>query len=286
MKLMRTAIIVTVFVPAVIAQNTSDDSTTGAKAVFGDKNRFAPKENPHVTHSASSPVQQSTPIASLKPTGLRYWIELILPGSPEIQRVTSSRPFHSGDRIRLHFESNIDGRIVLMQMTPLGGSEVLFPSARVRNGDNHIKARTDTILPAENGWFTFDEHPGTERIMVLLTPEPDIASGPSHVADSNNSQAGPPHSGEHGTSTVQGTEQAPEHGVIGKALSSSAGKKFAADETKAILGHITKALGSKSLIVETDDTSAQPAAYAVNVSNNRQANAPHVLAIEIQLRHL
>lgn len=100
--------------------------------------------------------------------GLRYWIELVsssdLPGVP----VTTERVFKSGERIRLHFQSNVPGHVALLQLGTTGAATTLFPDPSKGYPDNRIGAMEDRVLPGESAWFRFDDEPGAERILVLF----------------------------------------------------------------------------------------------------------------------
>lgn len=105
--------------------------------------------------------------ATSRNRGLHYWIELEEPGG-EGTYVSSQHVFRSGQRIRIHFVSNTDGRILLIQMGSSGTSSVLFPDTRTSATDNRLKAGEDRILPGESYWFRFDSNPGTERLIALF----------------------------------------------------------------------------------------------------------------------
>ena len=101
-------------------------------------------------------------------SAMMYWVELIKPGG-ESQRVTTDQVFRSGESIRLHFQSNVAGRLTIAQLRPDGSSQVLFPDSRVNAGDNLIEAKVDTAIPP-SGRFRFDNETGTDRLMVFLHP--------------------------------------------------------------------------------------------------------------------
>ena len=99
--------------------------------------------------------------------GLSYWIELV-GRDGKGQQVTDSRTFHSGEKIRLHFRSNAEGYIALIQLGSSGTSSILFPDPVRGLTDSRIAADSDRILPTDKAWFKFDNSPGTERIVVLF----------------------------------------------------------------------------------------------------------------------
>jgi Domain of unknown function (DUF4384) len=102
-----------------------------------------------------------------KNRGLHYWIELENPGA-QGDYVTGRQVFRSGQRIRLHFVSNADGRILLIQLGASGASSLLFPAPSQGLADNGLKAGEDRILPSDSHWFRFDSRVGTERLLVLF----------------------------------------------------------------------------------------------------------------------
>src|SRR5258708_2864539 len=141
------------------AQTAGNSPIAGAKALFYDQTSGA------TVQSGSRKAGAKPPRAAVN-LGLKYWIELVRPDSPEILQVNSTRVFHSGERIRLHLESNVDGRILLVQKASNGSLQTLFPDPKINGGDDHIKAMTDTAIPSGNGWFIFDNSPGMESITV------------------------------------------------------------------------------------------------------------------------
>jgi len=76
--------------------------------------------------------------------------------------------FHSGDRIRLSVESNIDGYLYIVHQGSTGSWIVLFPSPKVNQGRNLIQKGTQYAVPSPR-WFLFDSNPGSERLMVFLS---------------------------------------------------------------------------------------------------------------------
>lgn len=108
----------------------------------------------------------SAKISVNRSRGLHYWIELEEPGGGSY--VSDQYIFRSGQRIRLHFVSNTDGRILLIQVGASGTSSLLFPSPAKGVTDNHLKAGEARVLPGESYWFRFDSNPGTERLLAVF----------------------------------------------------------------------------------------------------------------------
>jgi hypothetical protein len=143
----------------------------GAKEMF-----FDPQRGVAEASTASTPAkitdEDGRRIAQLSPEtpilGLSYWIELIAGAGKRGVHVTDDRAFRSGERIRLHFRGNADGRIVIVQLGTSGASTVLFPDAGKGLGQNRIRANRDHVLPSEAHWFRFDDKAGTEKLLVLF----------------------------------------------------------------------------------------------------------------------
>ena len=112
-------------------------------------------------------VKVSNP-ASQKLLGLSYWIELVDPQGGTGQQVTDQRVFKSGERIKIHFSSNADGQIALLQMGASGGASLLFPDTAKGLTDSRITAGQDRVLPGGSHTLRFDEKAGTERLLVVF----------------------------------------------------------------------------------------------------------------------
>lgn len=108
--------------------------------------------------------------------GLSGWIELEDPaGGPGVQ-VTDRRIFRSGERIRLHFRSNADGYLTLIQLGASGTSTVLFPDPAQGLLDNRLAAGRDLLVPGAGHWLRFDDNAGEERLLALFARSQEDAS--------------------------------------------------------------------------------------------------------------
>lgn len=101
--------------------------------------------------------------------GLRYWIELLRvdPRSPGLP-VPPDQRFRSGDRVRLHFESNVPGHLAIYQLGSSGAASLLFPGADSGRTSQLVEAREDSAIPDGAAWFRFDHQPGVERLLVVF----------------------------------------------------------------------------------------------------------------------
>jgi hypothetical protein len=80
--------------------------------------------------------------------------------------------FRSGESIRLNIKSNDDAYLYIVTQGSSGTWSLLFPSAKIDNGNNRVQAHRDTVVPGE-GRFKFDERAGDERLFIVLTREPE-----------------------------------------------------------------------------------------------------------------
>lgn len=127
-----------------------------------------PTVKPAGKRSSRRSVQTVPEPGSQKILGLSYWIELEGPKGQPGTQVTSQRIFRSGERIRLHFRSNAEGQIALLQLGSSGNASFLFPDVEKGLTDTSLAADEDRVLPAASTWFTFDNHPGTERLLAVF----------------------------------------------------------------------------------------------------------------------
>ncbi|MFA6209123.1 MAG: DUF4384 domain-containing protein [Candidatus Obscuribacterales bacterium] len=112
--------------------------------------------------------QLDKPSESLN-TGLRYWIEL--KRGNNVTRVSNKFQFKTNDSIRFHVRSNIDGfAYILLSSGSRGEQSVLFPDSK-GDENNKVDRGKDYALPSD-GYLTFDENPGLEKLTLLLSRSP------------------------------------------------------------------------------------------------------------------
>jgi len=150
---------------------------TGAKEMFGgggDSSVIAfsgEKQHPQSPKPLKHNPEANQAAESKHSCGLSFSIELEeAPGQPGIQ-VSQARTFHSGERIRLHFKTNTDGNLSIVQLGSSGTSATLFPDSARGLANNTMSARVDHILPSENHWFRFDDSAGTEKLLVFFAKD-------------------------------------------------------------------------------------------------------------------
>lgn len=112
-----------------------------------------------------------------KPIGLGYSLYMRDANGDPI-RVDPARIFHAGDRIRISLETNTDGYLYVFHTENNGEPEMLYPDAKLDDGDNFVEAHVPYEIPWSGEmtdslrWFVFDNNPANERIYIVLTREP------------------------------------------------------------------------------------------------------------------
>lgn len=154
----------------------------GAKALFADvlnnKLEMASKPPPVTSHVSRPSHASRTKAPSV--TGLMYYVELLRPDG-ELLRVNSDRIFHTGERIRLHLTSAVNGNLVIYQSEDGSKPQLLFPSGKL---SGHIEKGIDVALPSPHAWFVFDNHPGRINLSLKLTADGSEENVPALAQDS------------------------------------------------------------------------------------------------------
>jgi hypothetical protein len=185
------------------------------------------------------------------PLGLRYAV-LKRDGGGQYNEVDPDTSFRSGDRIRLKVDANTSGYLYVVMRGSSGTWKLLFPSAEVAGGSNHVsKGESRQIPSGERGQFVFDEQAGNEKLFIVLTrqPEPDL--------DKLIYSMG-------GTVTKDGSRSLVAQASLG-------------DD---VVSKLRTQVNSRDLVFEKVDSS-ENAAYVVNPSNAPDAR----LVVDIALKH-
>jgi hypothetical protein len=114
---------------------------------------------------------------SSKPIGLGYSLYM-RDASGDAVRIDPSRVFRAGDRIRISLETNTDGYLYVFHTENNGEPQMLYPDAKLDEGDNFVEAHVPYEIPWSGEtsddlrWFVFDRNPANERLYIVLTREP------------------------------------------------------------------------------------------------------------------
>lgn len=102
-------------------------------------------------------------------SNLTYWIELKRNG--QTFRCNNKTQFQSGDEIRFHMRTGVDGfAYILMQQGTAGGRAVLFPEVHT-GSDNTIASGRDCAIPTRT-YLRFDQTPGVEKVSLIFSKRP------------------------------------------------------------------------------------------------------------------
>jgi hypothetical protein len=95
-------------------------------------------------------------------------IILAIDGSVAVP-VDPSREFKEGDQIKVSFESNFDGYVYIVNVTPGGKRMILFPDEE--RPDNFLRANQQYQLPGSNAVIQFDAEKGVEVLQFIMSRE-------------------------------------------------------------------------------------------------------------------
>jgi hypothetical protein len=203
------------------------------------------------TVAKSATKSETHTLSASVPLGLRYAV-LKRDENGQYNEVDPDTSFRSGDRIRLKVDSNTSGYLYVVMRGSSGTWKLLFPSAEVAGGSNHVsKGESRQIPSGERGQFVFDEQAGNEKLFIVLTrqPEPDL--------DKLIYSMG-------GTVTKDGSRSLVSQASLG-------------DD---VVSKLRNQVNSRDLVFEKVD-STENAAYVVNPSSAPDAR----LVVDIALKH-
>jgi hypothetical protein len=248
------------------ASHAAEPSLPGAKQIFGmdPTSGTQLKDDPKKGTRPHAPVKPEVKTAVKGATGLQYWIELQTPGG--VARVPSNYVFHTGDRIRLHISSNVDGKLVVMQSQDQGPYQLLYPANP--NGENRVKKYQDNVFPPK--FFRFDNNPGDVRLMLMVTAE-GVEPAPQAPAVRPDAPTRP---SQTTTPNVQ------------RASSSGGSPDLRAQYEADVREAYEKLKASKKGLVEEVDTSGpEPSVTTVALPSRDGAIPPGVVVVEVRLIH-
>lgn len=159
-----------------------DASTAKKPAAKNSRATRPPVTAPTVSNTApatnppGNPAMVNVSNVANVPLGLRYSV-LKRDPSGKFAEVDADTTFHSGDRIRIHVDTNTTGYLYVVMQGSSGNWRLMFPAADVEGGNNRIeKGASQQIPPGDRGQFVFDQQSGTEKLFLVLSrkPEPDL----------------------------------------------------------------------------------------------------------------
>lgn len=148
-----------------------------------DKPADPPPPPPKATPSKSTTAKKATGSkgagtaathAAAPVLGLRYAV-LKRAADGQYGEVDPATTFHSGDRIRLRVTASASGYLYVVMQGSTGAWRVLFPSSEISGGNNLVERGVPQQVPSgASGQFRFDENPGTEKLFLVLTRQPEL----------------------------------------------------------------------------------------------------------------
>jgi hypothetical protein len=126
-------------------------------------------EGAHIVNA----VANVAPVPAGTPLGLKY--SVLKSSAGQMIEVSADSTFHAGDRIQLSVETNSAGYLYVISHGSSGSWKPMFPSPEVADGDNHVEAFHQYVLPPKSRML-FDEQTGTEKLFLVFSrePEPDL----------------------------------------------------------------------------------------------------------------
>lgn len=125
--------------------------------------------------------------------GLRC--SLLLRGpDKEYTEATPGTVFHSGDHIRLSLLANEAGYLYVVQKGSTGAWSPIYPRASAGPDAAKINPGQIEVVPGGTQAFQFDQHPGDEKLYVILsrTPIDDIDRVIRNLSHGGSTPAPPP----------------------------------------------------------------------------------------------
>lgn len=223
--------------------------------------------------TGSSGVSSTThALTSSGPIGLGYSFYL-RESNGDAVRVDPSRDFHYKDSLRVSLEANTNGYLYVFYTENNSNPQMLFPDARLLQGDNRIEAHVPYEVPSSHEsdpakrWFVFDDKPAVERLYIVVSrqPLPGVPRGDEllvYCKGQANCTWRPP----------QAAWALVQEGLNAK-VNTSKSKAFGQPQTETERESTTRGLG-------LDTTAPAPSVVRMNVSSN----AP-VLVTMVDLNH-
>jgi len=109
--------------------------------------------------------------------GLGYTL-FVRDANGDAVRVDPTEEFHTGERVRISLEPNVDGYLYVFHKEGEGEPVMIYPDWRLSSGENEVEAHVPYEVPSgfekdeRLRWFTFDANPSTEHLYIVVTREP------------------------------------------------------------------------------------------------------------------
>jgi hypothetical protein len=151
----------------------------GAKAIFDSG------EGSAVRMSSGQPTTAPAAVATApteKYAGISYKLALMKPNG-DFTIVPKSHTFRTGDRAKLIIRTNRAGYLTILNIGSSGNTNVLF--------NDYVEARTLYEIP-KNTNFRFVGAPGTEKVLIMLSANPNPFGGQQQTITAGGPGTVPP----------------------------------------------------------------------------------------------
>lgn len=195
-------------------------------------------------------------------------VKLELKRNDRVSYVPAATTFYAGDSVRLHIRVNRDAYLTILNQGTTGDLQLIYPKTQA-DAERKVTKTMDFTVPTTPGnWLKFDENPGVERMIVILSAQPTrellvALSGQNSAAA--NSQPAP-------------TQPQPAAGEGQQSLEVVAllNSKSLGDELDSTSKDFTE-------VADETDNDGNPAAFAVSSGNNSDLRKPVIY--KLSLRH-
>ncbi len=273
------------------------EDSSGAKALFysgeGTTISHTPSKPATVKKNSSTEQASST---SQKYMGIAYWIDK-LSNDGQVYRASASSTFRGGDRIKLYVQTNREGYLYVYNIGTSGMTNLLFPTQNTQT--NYVRAYQQISIP-ESGFIKFDYNPGSEKVLIMLSPNPiNIGSpkpptstayspSPPSYPPSSYSPSSPGYNDRYPSGSAQYADSrldsnyVPDDKALNDAVSKIAigSKDLSVEESMPL-----ECAGGRDMVVESGAplTRSMPATYVVAPSSAFEGG--RLISLEIKLNH-
>ena len=172
-----TLVCVMVFMP--LSAGAQKAAPKGAKAIFDSGDGAAVR----MSSGGPAPAAAAAP-APEKYVGISYKLALLKPNG-DFTIVPKTRTFKTGERMKILVRTNRPGYMTIMNIGPTGNTAVLF--------NEYVEAKQLYEIPKSTA-LRFAGAPGTEKIMIMLSGNPNPIGGgqPTTMAGGTGTVPPPP----------------------------------------------------------------------------------------------
>lgn len=232
-----------------------------------------------------SPIAKKKPVDTTK-LGASYFIRL-KENNGTSRDVLASRKFKTGERFQLGIKVNLPNYVYILNEGPDGKVTQIYPQP---GQDNFINAMGTVFLPSQ-GSFEFDKKPGTEQLLVYLSPTPVRDSMSERIKKTSPDIDSASVNNLSNTDLAACTETLTEVGDTSDSASrkqyASKGIDFSADPTPNCGNAAAKTAGyaSKGISFSDDSEPANGGQVASYVVKNTAVTGDKSLYLKLKLAH-